>query len=109
LRIWDIPADKLCRNHLLGEHRELHAIWSILTTDKKGYAHHPETKRWRNKLKALSSRHEELVKEMARRGYKHHSPLNKRQATGEGIQTEFVDSPEVQRKILKKKKCDCQV
>ena len=36
MRIWDIAAHKLCRNHLLGEHRELHAIWSILTTGKKG-------------------------------------------------------------------------
>ena len=26
MRIWDIPLDRLCRNHLLGEHNELHAI-----------------------------------------------------------------------------------
>jgi hypothetical protein len=34
-------AEKLCRNHLLGEHQELHAIWSVLVNGKKGYAHHP--------------------------------------------------------------------
>ncbi len=33
MRIWDIPPKLLCRNHLLGEHRELHAIWSILTQE----------------------------------------------------------------------------
>ena len=31
MRTWDIPPEKLCRQHLLGEHRELHAIWSIIT------------------------------------------------------------------------------
>jgi hypothetical protein len=31
-RIWDADPALLCDRHLLGEHRELHAIWSILTT-----------------------------------------------------------------------------
>jgi len=35
--------DKLCRNHLLGEHREIHAIWAVITEKKKGYSMHPET------------------------------------------------------------------
>lgn len=109
MRIWDIPTENLCRNHLLGEHRELHAIWSILTKGKKGYAHHPETKRWRERLKALFRRHDEIVKEMTHRGYKHQSPLEKRLATGEDEQTEYVDPPDIQRNILKKKKCGCRV
>jgi predicted patatin/cPLA2 family phospholipase len=109
MRIWDIPPEKLCRNHLLGEHRELHAIWSILTKGKKGYANHPETKRWRKRLKALYLRHEDLVKEMIHRGYRHQSQLDLRLATGEGKQTEYVDRPESQMNILKKKKCGCQV
>ena len=41
MRIWNISPKKLCRNHLLGEHRELHAIWSVLVNGKKGYARHP--------------------------------------------------------------------
>jgi len=109
MRIWDLPPETLCRRHLLGEHRELHAIWSILTTGKKGYAHHPETRRWRGKLRALSLRHEDLVREMSRRGYKHQSPLDIRLASGEADQREFVDSPETQKKILRKKKCGCRV
>jgi hypothetical protein len=28
---------------LLGEHRELRAIWSVLVSGKKGYARHPKT------------------------------------------------------------------
>jgi hypothetical protein len=109
MRIWDIPPEKLCRNHLLGEHRELHAIWSILTKGKTGYANHPETKRWRGRLKALYLRHEELVIELIRRGYRHQSPLEKHLATGKSEQAEFVDSPDVQKKILKKKDCGCLV
>ena len=42
MRIWDVPPECLCRQHLLGEHRELHAIWTILTTGKTGYTRHPE-------------------------------------------------------------------
>jgi hypothetical protein len=30
MRIWDIEPEKLCRQHLLGEHRELHGLWVIL-------------------------------------------------------------------------------
>jgi hypothetical protein len=109
MRIWDIPPVSLCRNHLLGEHRELHAIWSILTKGKKGYAFHPETLRWKGRLKALYLRHQDLVREMKQRGYKHQSPLDKRLASGEARQTEFVDIPEVQRKILRKRDCGCRV
>lgn len=82
MRIWDIEPKYLCRTHLLGEHRELHAIWTILTKGKSGYRHHPETRRWQGKLKALYARHQSLVKELARRGYNHFSPLDKKLARG---------------------------
>ncbi|ACD83701.1 pyrimidine dimer DNA glycosylase/endonuclease V [Candidatus Methylacidiphilum infernorum] len=107
MRIWDIEPQKLCNKHLLGEHRELHALWTILVQSKKGYANHPETKRWRGKLKALFLRHEQLVKEMVRRGYKHKSPLDQNLALGSGIQDQFVDSIEKQKEILKRKNCPC--
>jgi hypothetical protein len=42
MRIWDIEPRKLCRNHLLGEHRELHA---------RGYRHYSEL----NKRKATGA------------------------------------------------------
>ena len=34
MRIWDISPNKLCDKHLLGEHRELHAIWVIIDSDE---------------------------------------------------------------------------
>lgn len=109
MRIWDLPPRKLCRNHLLGEHRELHAIWSVLTRNKKGYSRHPETLRWKGRLKALYSRHKKIIKELKRRGYRHNSPLDSRLAAGKGRQTRFVDSVGEQIRILRRKRCDCKV
>jgi len=109
MRIWDLPPEVLCRNHLLGEHRELHAIWSILTNNKKGYSRHPEIIRWRGRLKALYLRHQILVKEMGNRGYRHNSPLLKKLATGKAKQDLQVDSYEDQIRNLKGKECGCKV
>ena len=109
MRIWDISPSRLCRNHLLGEHRELHAIWSVITQKKKGYSHHPETLRWKGKLSALYLRHEELVKEMTIRGYNHKSPLDKRKAVGESEQNVLIASRKEQIEILRNKRCSCKV
>lgn len=107
MRIWDIPPSKLCRKHLLGEHRELHALWSVISQNKRGYSHHPETKRWAGKLSALYTRHDALVAEMERRNYIHRSPLDKNKATGSSKQTMLINSIEEQKQLLKEKGCDC--
>ncbi len=107
MRIWDIEPERLCDRHLLAEHAELHGLWNTLTQNKKGYANHPETRRWRGKLKALYSRHGKLVREMKHRGFNHNSPLDPKLATGKSRQTEYVDTPEEQLRILKIKDCDC--
>lgn len=107
MRIWDVQPERLCRAHLLGEHRELHGLWNILTLGKTGYAAHPETKRWRGKLAALYARHEALVREMRSRGYDHRSPLDPALAAGSASQTEFVDDPVVQLRRLAGKPCPC--
>lgn len=107
MRVWDISPEKLCKNHLLGEHRELHALWTILKENKKGYVNHPETKRWVGKLAALYLRHEEEVIEMKKRGYRHQSILDKKLAIGFKTQDIFVNSINEQLKILREKKCLC--
>lgn len=107
MRIWDLDPADLCRPHLLGEHRELHGLWNILTRDLEGYRAHPETRRWRGKLAALYRRHEALVAEMEARGYRHASPLDPALATGIDRQDTFVDTPEVQRALLRAKPCGC--
>jgi hypothetical protein len=109
MRIWDLPPRILCRNHLLGEHCELRAVWNIITLRRAGYRHHPEVKRWVGKLKALHSRHDAIVEEMLRRKYRHLSKLPKRLATGSSVQRAYVDTPRQQRMLLRKKKCECNV
>jgi hypothetical protein len=109
VRIWDITPKKLCRNHWLGEHRELPAIWSVLVNGKKGYARHPETLRWRGKLKALYSRHDALVVEMSLRGYEHRSPSPKRLAHGSAVQRALATTKRAQIEILRNKRCHCDV
>ena len=109
MRIWDVSPSLLCRQHLLGEHCELHGLWRVLTEERQGYAQHPETRRWRGKLAALFVRHEGLAEEMARRGYQHASPLDQRQATGSAVQDDYVDSLEAQLAILRNKGCACAV
>jgi len=108
VRIWDLDPHLLCDQHLLGEHRELHAVWSILTTGKSGYAHHPETLRWRGRLAALYARHDAQLAEMDRRGFRHASPLDRRLATGAAEQTELVDSLDAQRARLAARGCGCR-
>jgi hypothetical protein len=109
MRIWDLPPKKLCRQHLVAEHGELHSLWAVLTKGKKGFSQHPETLRWRGKLKALYLRHEALVKELEKRNYLHRSPLDSKLAIGKAKQDRLKDSLEEQREILRKKKCGCKV
>jgi hypothetical protein len=109
MRIWDVHPKYLCRQHLLGEHRELHGLWNILTKHggTGGYSHHPETKRWVGKAKALYGRHEVLVAEMKKRGYAHNSPLDKRHARGSIKQNMFINTVKEQKQILRAKPCGC--
>lgn len=109
MRVWDIHPKHLCRKHLLGEHRELHGLWNILTKHGGvgGYANHPETKRWVGKEAALYARHEALVEEMTDRGYQHNSPLDASLATGSTTQDAFIDTVARQKELLRDKPCEC--
>ena len=109
MRIWDVDPAFLCRQHLLGEHRELHAIWTVLQRGTKGYSRHPETRRWEGKLAALYLRHDALVAEMTRRGYNHASPLDITLATGSRVQDAYVDPPARQLELLAAKPCPCPI
>jgi len=99
VRIWDVNPGYLNRNSLLGEHRELHAIVSIIRHKKKGYSRHPETLRWVGFGWALSQRHRLLVEEMNLRGYQDHSPVMLKTQQQKWPQV-FVDQPTHQFKIL---------
>lgn len=112
MRIWDIPCLKLCNKHLLGEHRELHCIWTFITTDRGGsYKKHPETLRWFGKQKALIIRHKEQIQEMKNRGFKHKSdlPFNSETTCSKAVQNEQWQTLKEQIEIIKSKGCDCKL
>ncbi len=102
MRIWDVNPGYLNRQSLLGEHRELHAIVSIIKYNKKGYSRHPETLRWQGFGWALSQRHRLLAAEMNLRGFTDRSPAMIKSQPQKWPQV-FVDSPAVQFSILRKK------
>ena len=95
MRIWDIEPDELCRRHLLGEHRELHGLWNILTQGKLGYSRDPEPRR------------EARVREMGAPGYAHRAPLDASLAAGSPVQDRCIDDVTTQRRLLKEKGCEC--
>ncbi len=72
----------LCRQHLLGEHAEIHMFIGAIDRglSVKGYLE-------KNLLEVhnLYHRHEELVREMKRRGYKHNSKIDKKWRQAEKI------------------------
>lgn len=105
MRVWDVDPQKLCRKHLLGEHREIHALFTILNENRTGYRNHPETLRWVGKLPALTHRHDRVVAEMLRRGYNHLSPLPVLE--GDITQDQFLISVAEQEELLTRKDCDC--
>jgi len=99
MRIWDVDPGYLARQQLLGEHRELHGLFNVLTMGKKGYANHPETKRWVGCIDALICRHDLLVSEMKLRGYNHHSALPERKSELLWPSL-YIDSPARQFELL---------
>jgi hypothetical protein len=71
--MWQVSPKILCNNHILGEHRELHAIMGTL---KKGISIKGYIDNNLVEVQSIIERHKALVQEMTARGYKHHSPID---------------------------------
>lgn len=72
--MWLVNPRKLCRQHLLGEHKELHQLVGSLLKNRSVLGH---IEKGQVEIHKIKSRHKELVKEMLRRGYNHNSKLKK--------------------------------
>ena len=78
MRMWMIPPEYLCRQHLLAEHSECHYAKMMVEGERKTcgrrdldwYKDHGFIE-----IQSIKSRHDALVEEMLRRGYKHHTPM----------------------------------
>jgi len=105
MRVWnEIDPSRLCKKHLLAEHRETLCVWSVITNNKKGYSKHPETVRFRDNLNALVYRHTKLVNEATNRGYNFKDLPNSTDIPALNIMPESWDN---QEKSLSAKNCDC--
>ena len=72
MRMWLCDPEIMCQQHLCGEHVEMHMY---LGTLKKGYKVDGYLKNNCFQPRYLFERHEELKKEMVRRGYNHQSNM----------------------------------
>ena len=73
MRMWNTPPRLLCRQHLLGEHKEMHMFVGAFRRQISLYGYIEggmlETAR-------IKDRHDALVSEMEHRGYMHLSPID---------------------------------
>lgn len=76
-RLWGVDPSGMCREHLLGEHKEMHQIAGTIESHPHGEAiaeGHAEKDQIDTSL--IQERHDELVEEMLERGFNHNSPLS---------------------------------
>ena len=73
MRMWNVNPHILCRQHLLGEHNEVHAFLGCI---KKGTSLDGYISKGLVEVDNIKQRHDELVEEMINRGYNHKSDLN---------------------------------
>lgn len=73
--MWMVNPRIMCREHLLGEHAEIHMFIGSINRGKsvKGYL-----EKGLLEMHNLYNRHENLVKEMKRRHYNHNSKVDKK-------------------------------
>jgi len=73
MRMWMVTPELLCTKHLLGEHGEIHKHRHTFVK------HHKITKRITPVVQiepmSMELRHDQLAKEMLRRGFNHSSPF----------------------------------
>ena len=82
MRMWMVNPRIMCRQHLLGEHAEIHMFIGTISRGKsvKGYL-----EKGLLEVHNLYARHEELVEEMKRRGYHHRSDVEEKWRTAKKL------------------------
>lgn len=100
MRMWMVEPSLMCRKHLLGEHVELHMLVGTLNRGKSigGFL-----EKGLLEPQNIQDRHDALVVEMRKRGYKHNSPLP-------NFQTEYQGRVDVNKSLedLKSRCKDCK-
>ena len=73
MRMWNVDPKFLCREHLLGEHLEMHMFMGCI---KKGTSLRGYIEKGLVEVDKILVRHNQLVDEMVARGYCHKSYLD---------------------------------
>lgn len=110
MRMWNVNPALMCRNHLLGEHKEIHMFIGALKKRKNLQGFYE--KNLLNPL-LINLRHEMLVSEMEKRGYKHESPAEEMADFLDGDTVIFLyekrmDYDYLQKRDLEDLKCRCE-
>ena len=72
MRMWLVDTQRMCRQHLLGEHVEMHMFAGSI---RAGISLRGYIERGLVIVHRLRERHDALAKEIRRRGWNHKSPL----------------------------------
>tara|TARA_R110000824_G_scaffold136056_2_gene299580 strand:+ start:70 stop:420 length:351 start_codon:yes stop_codon:yes gene_type:complete len=105
MRMWKVPTRVLCRQHLLGEHVEMHMFVGSYkkNINLKGYID-----KGLLDPNYMLQRHTELITEMPLRGYNHKSPIDEEVceliSKDYGHHTSLVDVDGNIRELIKR--CD---
>lgn len=75
MRMWMVDPIIMCREHLLGEHAEIHMFVGAID---RGYSVRGYLEKGLLEVHSLYDRHEELVREMKRRKYRHNSEIDEK-------------------------------
>lgn len=94
-RMWCVDPALLCRNHLLGEHNELHKLVGSI---RAGHGIDGYVERGQVDTSRIQSRHDELAAELERRGYNHDSPLDFVDRIGRGCIDEAANIEELRER-----------
>lgn len=72
MRMWNVNPKLMCRQHLLGEHLEMHMFTGCLRNRVNLFGY---IRAGLVEIKNIKKRHDKLVIEMKRRGYNHKTPI----------------------------------
>lgn len=88
MRMWMVNPKIMCRQHLLGEHLEIHYLLGHLN---KGYQIEGFITGNLLEPRSIYTRHNDLVKEMENRGYNHNSELGELNELGLNTVSKYRD------------------
>jgi hypothetical protein len=97
MRMWMVDPQIMCRQHLLGEHVEIHMVVGAISHGRSVKGH---LEKGQLEIHSLCARHDELVEEMKRRGYRHCSDLDEKWRTAE--KSGNVDKEKSLEELLKR-------